>query len=68
MARYYVYVEYQYFSKGNKPGRELYLERTYSTKKRAMDFVKKIKKEKEMEFKRYGGKIKNFKYKIKEVN
>ncbi len=67
MSRYYVKVEYQYFSKTNKPGRELYQEKTYSTKKRAMDFVKRIKKEKEIEFKRYNGKMKNFKYKIIEV-
>ena len=42
-------------------------EKTYSTRKRAMDFVIKIKKEQAIDFERYGGKMKNFKYKIVEV-
>ena len=67
MTKYFVRVDYQYYSNENKPGRKLYLEKTYSTKKKALDFVKKIKKEKKIEFERYNGKMKKFKYKIVEV-
>jgi hypothetical protein len=68
MARFYVKVSYTFFdTKEKKHGRSLYQERTYDSKKKAVAFVKKVKREKTIEFKRYGGKPTKFKYSIKEV-
>ena len=69
MKRYHVIITYQYYSKDNKPGRKLFVEKDYHSRGMALGYVDKIRKEKTAEFKGYdGGKLKHFKHKITIIN
>lgn len=68
MTRYHVKIQYQFYSiKNKKYGRAFYGERTYSTKEKARKFIKTFPRRQNEEWKRYGGIVRKYKYKITEV-